>query len=104
VEAKPYARRNNFANSNAMVEDARVTSERQENEPMKPSRGTETIRTTLGDLIEAVTSSALQVSGNTRETYFLSAVVLKKILKKNRLCGTHRIDGEDVLHFCPGWD
>ena len=52
---------------------------------MKSNRETETICTTLGDLVEAVTSSAFQVSGNPREAYLLSAVVLDEILKKNRL-------------------
>lgn len=69
---------------------------------MKLNRETETICTTLGDLVEAVASSAFQVSENPREAYLLSAVVLDEILKKNRLCRTCRIDCGDILQLLSG--
>ena len=65
---------------------------------MKSNGETETICTTLGELVEAVTSSAFQVSRNPQEAYALSAVVVDEILKKNRLCRKFPMEKGCVLY------
>ena len=62
---------------------------------MKPNGETETICTTLGDLVEAITSSAFEVCRNPHEAYALSAIALEEILRKNRFrrkCPTQKRD------------
>lgn len=49
---------------------------------------TETIQTTVGDLVEALTSVALEANHTEEECYLLAALALEQILGRNARKGT----------------
>lgn len=48
------------------------------------SSSTETVETTIGDLIEAITQVALEAGKSEQEGYELAALTLESILRKKR--------------------
>ncbi len=64
---------------------------------MNSNRETETIYTTLGYLVEAVTSSAFEICRDPHEAYALSARALEGILRKNPLRREYPTQKRDVL-------
>jgi len=49
----------------------------------------ETIETTIGDLIEAITEIALEAGNSEAEGYQLASVTIESILRKNRKSPAH---------------
>lgn len=50
----------------------------------KELSGIETIETTIGDLIEAITEIALEAGKTEEESYELASITLESILRRNR--------------------
>jgi len=48
------------------------------------SHGYETIKTTIGDLVEAITQIALEAGKTEQEGYRLASLTIESILRKNR--------------------
>lgn len=54
-----------------------------------PETNIETIETTIGELIEAITEIALEAGNTEAEGYQLASVTIESILRKNRKAPAH---------------